>query len=119
MLIPLLNIFVPQFSIPGPEGMHFLLLYIQFALTITHPLSSIMGNSILLQTMLGVFTVFINGIMVYALQGRTPQKRKRVIVIAIIGAIVAGISFFNFIGLIINIAVVYYMILPHVRDYYE
>ena len=69
--------------------------------------------------LLPIFTMIMHGIMVYSLKGHAPQDRKRIIIVAIIGAVLAGLSVFNIVGLVINVVVVYYMTKSHMKEYFR
>ena len=98
---------------------HFSLLIVM--LSDNHPFSRIVDLRILVPIimLLPIFTMIMHGIMVYSLKGHAPQDRKRIIIVAIIGAVLAGLSVFNIVGLVINAVVVYYMTKSHMKEYFR
>ena len=98
---------------------HFSLLIVM--LSDNHPFSRIVDLRILVPIimLLPIFTMIMHGIMVYSLKGHAPQDRKRIIIVAIIGAVLAGLSVFNIVGLVINVVVVYYMTKSHMKEYFR
>ena len=98
---------------------HFSLLIVM--LSDNHPFSRIVDLRILVPIimLLPIFTMIMHGIMVYSLKGHAPQDRKRIIIVAIIGAVLSGLSVFNIVGLVINAVVVYYMTKSHMKEYFR
>ena len=98
---------------------HFSLLIVM--LSDNHPFSRIVDLRILVPIimLLPIFTMIMHGIMVYSLKGHAPQDRKRIIIVAIIGAVLSGLSVFNIVGLVINVVVVYYMTKSHMKEYFR
>ena len=98
---------------------HFSLLIVM--LSDNHPFSRIVDLRILVPIimLLLIFTMIMHGIMVYSLKGHAPQDRKRIIIVAIIGAVLSGLSVFNIVGLVINVVVVYYMTKSHMKEYFR